>query len=553
MSRRTRVRHVHTLPGAPAVAAAGLALVGLQQFVSSFGLDSAPLRAMDLVGVACVGGASRTLGRRYSTRGRIRHRYGLDGWATAEDMRDELGVAALRRKALETRPSLRALNPAELRQLPDDLFGFTLGRSVTGPATAETIHFGDKEVCMVVAPPQTGKTALLGNFVFRPGAVIVTSTKTDLYDYTAPVRARDGEVLVFNPEGLGGVPSTLRWSPVVGCENTSIAQERASYLVAGASDSSAKDAKFWEDQAVAVLRAYLMAAALSGRTMADVAEWCTHPYDVTPRSILAAFPQHAPQSWVDGLEQILGAETPANTRGSIYVTLRLAVAFMGNPAVARACLPEPGESSFDVAQFIKGRNTLYLIGAEDKHSPIASLFAAFTGHIFEQCKRLAGDVPEQRHDPPVTFVLDEAALICPVPLAQWTSDAGGRGITIIFAIQSPSQLRRWGKDASDTIRNNAVVKVIFGGLTLPDDLESLTSIAGQRTEDSINEHLKDGRRTPSSVSPREVRTITNDRLRMLPRWHVLVIYRSTRPVIARITPVWERKDVKTATAGRKAA
>lgn len=35
-----------------------------------------------------------------------------------------------------------------------------------------------------------------------------------------------------------------------------------------------------------------------------------------------------------------------------------------------------------------------------------------------------------RLDPPLLLALDEAALICPVPLERWTADAGGRGIPL---------------------------------------------------------------------------------------------------------------------------
>ena len=39
-----------------------------------------------------------------------------------------------------------------------------------------------------------------------PGAVIATSTRTDLVELTAACRARTGPVWVFNPSGLGGLP-----------------------------------------------------------------------------------------------------------------------------------------------------------------------------------------------------------------------------------------------------------------------------------------------------------------------------------------------------------
>ncbi|GAA4549744.1 hypothetical protein GCM10023175_38400 [Pseudonocardia xishanensis] len=43
-----------------------------------------------------------------------------------------------------------------------------------------------------------------------------TSTKTELADLTSADRALAGPVHVFNPTGLGGVASTLRWDPVAG-------------------------------------------------------------------------------------------------------------------------------------------------------------------------------------------------------------------------------------------------------------------------------------------------------------------------------------------------
>jgi hypothetical protein len=52
------------------------------------------------------------------------------------------------------------------------------------------------------------------------------------------------------------------------------------------------------------------------------------------------------------------------------------------------------------------------------------------------------------------------------------ADAGGRGIHIEWAVQSPSQLaQRWGTKGGETIWNATNAKVIFGGLSLREDLE----------------------------------------------------------------------------------
>ena len=50
-----------------------------------------------------------------------------------------------------------------------------------------------------------------------PGAVLVTSTRTDLHELTAALRTRRGPVYVFNAVGLGDLPSTITFNPLTGC------------------------------------------------------------------------------------------------------------------------------------------------------------------------------------------------------------------------------------------------------------------------------------------------------------------------------------------------
>ena len=60
----------------------------------------------------------------------------------------------------------------------------------------------------------------------------------------------------------------------------------------------------------------------------------------------------------------------------------------------------------------------------------APLVTALTGHIAREARRIAATRPGGRLDPPLTLALDEAALICPIPLDNWTADMGGRNVTI---------------------------------------------------------------------------------------------------------------------------
>jgi type IV secretion system protein VirD4 len=81
---------------------------------------------------------------------------------------------------------------------------------------------------LALAAPRTGKSGWLADRVIdHPGAVLTTSTRTDLSGHTAPLRARHGVVHIFNPEGIGGVASTFRWNPLQGCEQPAITLQRA--------------------------------------------------------------------------------------------------------------------------------------------------------------------------------------------------------------------------------------------------------------------------------------------------------------------------------------
>ena len=85
-----------------------------------------------------------------------------------------------------------------------------------------------EEHLLVMAPPRTYKTAFLADVILRyPGPVIATSTKPDLYTLTSAVRAQPGPVHVFNPQHIGGVPSTFCWYPVDGCQDPATAIRRA--------------------------------------------------------------------------------------------------------------------------------------------------------------------------------------------------------------------------------------------------------------------------------------------------------------------------------------
>ncbi|MEV1294905.1 TraM recognition domain-containing protein [Pseudonocardia sp. NPDC049635] len=496
----------------------------------------------------------------HTVRGRVRAGFGAQGWAGWWDLHRHLSAHAVRAAAVATRPSITAQvtdsndgagagvgRPVagRVERLPVAQCGTWLGRSVVGPVWGRDCYAAHRDVIGQVAPPQTGKTALMGHHIVdHCGPVLATSTKVDLFTHCAGARALRGPVWLFNPEGLGGLGSTVWWSPVTGCARPQTATERAGLMVA-ATTSGDDEGDRWDDWSASVLAALLMAADLAGRDMATVADWVFCPTS-DPRQGGAAealaILQHAgpgvvPVGTVRSLRQVLSTDA-RKTRDSIFMTLSRAVQFMTDPQIAALATPTAGSAAveFDAEAFVAGAGSVFLVGSDRAHATVAPLLAALTGHVFETAKRVAATKAKGRLDPPLGMFLDEAALITPVPLDRWIADAGGRGIHIEWAVQSPSQLaQRWGARGADTIWNATNVKLVYGGLTLDEDLEKVSTLCGHRHEPA-----------PAGEGTERyerVRVCPPDRVRRLPQWHAVLIHRATPATIVRITPVWTRTDL----------
>ena len=103
---------------------------------------------------------------------------------------------------------------------------------------------------LIKAPPRSGKTGLLARIILRyPGPVVSTTTKHDVFELTSGIRSRRGPVHVFNPQWIGGVPSTFRWNPVTGCEDPATAIRRADGFANAVSMTGTEDASFWSSKA----------------------------------------------------------------------------------------------------------------------------------------------------------------------------------------------------------------------------------------------------------------------------------------------------------------
>jgi type IV secretory pathway TraG/TraD family ATPase VirD4 len=455
------------------------------------------------------------------------------GVASSLDVARVASGPAVRRKATTVRPSLGELSRWRRWRLPTVEVGVRLCRSgLLG------VWSSVEDVTLVFGGPRTGKTQwLAGRVLDAPGALLVTSTRTDLYDLCAPLRKRRGPVFVFNAVGLADRPSTITFDPLTGCTDPVVAVERAADLLAATRTggrSGGGDREFWDAQARRVLAALLHAAALGGRHMRDVLGWVADP-DRAQREVPVLLRRAADAAFAQDAAQFL--TTNDRTRTSITSTIMPALGWLTSPAAAAAA--EPGHP-FDVARLLAERATVFLLGAEETQA--APLVCALTGHLAREARRLAALQPGGRLDPPLTLALDEAALISPVPLESWTADMGGRGVTILAAFQSRAQLlARWGEHAAATILNNTGAVMVFGGTRDRDDLHFWSTLTGERDERILTTDLH-GRVASRTV--RKVPVLAPAQIANLPTGKVLVIRRGLAPVVGRVAPAWRRRDVR---------
>ncbi|MGR3939073.1 type IV secretory system conjugative DNA transfer family protein [Streptomyces sp. BRA346] len=460
------------------------------------------------------------------------------GFANQAELKKWLSNSGLRARAATLRPSLegvkgRSISPHEV--------GLHLG---TDLLHKKGLFIACEDIVLMYAPPRSGKSAQYGNAVIdAAGACVVTSTRGDLYEHTHQLRREHNRpVWVFNA-GVSGVENTLAWNLVEGCQDPVVALRRAGYiLAASASGEAMENASFWEGHSYMVLSCYLLAAGIKGYDLTRVRAWVTDSTNRDALDILEGNPQLVPAGWARGLSQMRNA--PDKTRDSVYLTLVRSFEFMSLPQVVDIVSPRPGQQKFDVEDFLRSRGTLYLMGRDQQYGSVAPLFTALVGEIYEAAYLQADSSPGGRMDPYVRFVLDEAAVICPLPLHRWSADAGGRNIQLLVSVQSLSQLReRWGNNGAQTIVNNSV-RVVLGGLSIPQDLEELSLLCGEKDEEVASSSSNDEDKQSRNISIRRVRVMPPDAIRQMKEGTGLIFYRHLPPVRYRFTPVWQRKDVK---------
>ena len=389
-----------------------------------------------------------------------------------------------------------------------------------------------EEHLLVMAPPRTYKTAFLADVILRyPGPVLATTTKPDICGLTAAVRAQLGPVHVFNPQHIGGVPSTFCWNPVAGCADPATGIRRADAFAFAVSQNGVEDGTFWSAKASDYLRGYFHAAAIVGYDLRAVAAWVSGADPHLPEQILTAA---GARQWALTLAEL--RSEAHKTAATVRMVMSRALAFMADPALAASVLPAPG-AGFSIPAFLRDAGTLYMVAeALSEEAPVAPLFAAMAAEIHYTAAQLGQASPSGRLDPPLLMGLDEVTQICPVPLPSWLSDSGGKGIQVAAVVHGEAQLAgRWGDHGRQVVLDTSSVKLFLPGITDTTTLDAAAKLCGQaswkiRGQDHASRHD----------------VATPDMIRQLPAGFALVIRGGCAPVIARLPRAWRNRAYRRA-------
>ena len=389
-----------------------------------------------------------------------------------------------------------------------------------------------QEHLAVIGPPRSWKSALLSWLIMSSrGPVVSTSSKPDIFRLTSGVRLKYGPVWVFNPQGIGGIASNVRWSPLDGCAHPAVARRRAEAFAQAVSMAGAEDGGFFAGKAADSIAGMFTAAATTGRDMRDVSAWAGTPLVAEAIDILAE------GGYTELAAQLAELTGPAEkTAGTVRMVISRALSFLQDPQLAAATLPAPGQA-FDIEQFLLSGGTLYMIAkGTGEECTLAPLFAALATEIEYRATQIGARSPAQRLDPPLLLCLDEVTQICPVPVPAWAADAGGQGVQLCLGFHGLAQLKsRWGVHGAQTVLDTCGCKIVTPGVSDDDLLRQLSNLCGQVS-------YRERRSKDRIITWHDVMTVAM--FRQLPPQFMVIIRGAYAPVVAKLARGWRHPDYR---------
>jgi hypothetical protein len=276
------------------------------------------------------------------------------------------------------------------------------------------------------------------------GPVLVVTSDPALWSETKDARAKLGPTHLYDPAHRCDTPARLHWSPTTGCEDKQTALRRAAALLTPVRPTAKLDQAL-ADTAETLLRSYLHAAAIDGRTIRHVHRWTQGTQVQDAVRILRTNP-NATAGAAGELEAALTAHTERRDMAQELTRRALAALFTVN--IREACTPNRNDA-LALDSFVGEGGTLYVVGEsieDPRTNPGAMpLLTALASSVVEHGRRMAERSSSGRLDPPMTLVLDDVAAVAPLPqLPDLLASGTSQGLPTLALLRSREQARaRW--------------------------------------------------------------------------------------------------------------
>ncbi|MEV1064767.1 type IV secretory system conjugative DNA transfer family protein [Streptomyces sp. NPDC050263] len=297
---------------------------------------------------------------------------------------------------------------------------------------------------VVYGPPATRHPPAAQAVRDAEGPALVLTSDPALWQDTKDARAKLGPVHLYDPTHRCDTPARLHWSPTAGCEVKATAAARATALLAPVRPTARLDQAVSET-AETLLRSYLHAAAIDGRTVRHVHRWSQGTGIQEAVRTLRTNPKAAPGA-AGELEAALTAH-PERRDIAQELTAR-ALSALSTVNIREACTPNRADA-LALDSFVDEGGTLYVVGEsleDPRTNPGAMpLLTALVSSVVERGRSMAERSPAGRLDPPLTLVLDDVAAVAPIPrLPELLSTGTDRGLPTLALLRSREQARsRW--------------------------------------------------------------------------------------------------------------
>jgi type IV secretion system protein VirD4 len=369
---------------------------------------------------------------------------------------------------------------------------------------------GDRSAVAVIGPTRSGKTAtVVAGILDWDGPAILSSVQNDLFDATVHRRLQLGEVYLFDPmrtipEPPEGV-QRCGWSPLHSARTVSGAMEAANLLMEAAPSEGVTNANYWSRKGEALLWPMLFAAAVGGRTMADVVRWLAlqdgNEPDTGPTRSGAAGETQDPAERGGEIRMILNLKAASSeravaiqaqhalaqfdgfwhldqrTRSDIYSTSQTLVQPWEDPNVSFASSSDAGPVA-ELQRVLSGRNTLYVVQPLKSTQRFSVVFGGLLGALlkdqsYEVAKRYREPLPD------LLCVIDEAGNTPLRWLPEVASTCAGIGVLLVTVWQSKAQIDAIYQAQAGPLLTNHGSKVVFAGVSDVETLEYVSYLAGE--------------------------------------------------------------------------